>query len=190
MKKRIIRMLAALLAAGFMLWVMERPPEAQPKTLEPEFQIADEQVEIVPGTNATVLRVVDGDTFVADLDGTGEVKVRMLGVDTPETVDPRKSVQCFGKDASNFTKKLLEGKRVSLDIDPLADERDKYGRLLRIVVLPDGTDVNAELIRQGYAHAYLSFPLDPERKHLYKTLENDAKEELRGLWNPDACNES
>lgn len=138
-------------------------------------------------TNATVVHVVDGDTLDADIDGLGKARIRLLGVNTPETVDPRKAVECFGKDASNFSKKTLkEGSRILLALDPQADERDKYGRLLRNVILPDGTDFNALLVREGYAYAYTSFPLSPERKVEIIRLEKEAKETNRGLWG-DAC---
>ena len=97
---------------------------------------------------ATVIRVVDGDTVIARL-GSGAVeKIRLLGVDTPEVVDPRKPVQCFGHAASDFTKAQLTGRRVSLELD--AEQRDKYGRLLAYVIL-DGHRYNDELLERGYA---------------------------------------
>jgi micrococcal nuclease len=133
-------------------------------------------------TNATVTEVADGDTLTVVFDDGTEARIRMLGVDTPETVDPRKPVQCFGKEASDFTKGVLTDARVRLDPDPLADERDVYGRLLRNVTTEDGTDFNAQLIAEGYAHAYLSFPLDPVRKKQLADLEAQAKAEQRGLW--------
>lgn len=140
-------------------------------------------------TNALVTRVKDGDTIVARPDNGEEVTVRLLGVNTPETVDPRKPVECFGKEASKFTKSKLDGQRVRLLADPQADERDKYGRLLRNVILEDGTDYNALLIKDGYAYAYLSFPLDPARKRELKQLETEAREAKRGLWADGACEE-
>ncbi len=135
-------------------------------------------------TNAIVIRVVDGDTLVAKLDSEPqkEYKVRLLGVNTPETVDPRRAVQCFGKQASDLSKKTLSGKRVRLEADPQADERDKYDRLLRNLILEDGTDFNASLVREGYANAYLSFPLNPVRKAELRRLETEAKAAKRGLW--------
>lgn len=140
-------------------------------------------------TNATIVRVVDGDTFVAVLDGEeGEFKVRMLGINTPETVDPRRPVECFGKEASHRLKSLLTpGLRVSLKGDPQADDRDKYLRLLRNVQLPDGTDVNASMVRDGYAEAYLSFPLNRERKQELKKLQEIARASQSGLWSPSVC---
>jgi len=138
--------------------------------------------------NATVVRVVDGDTLVAKLDAEpGEWTIRFLGIDTPETVDPRKPVQCMGKQASDFSKALLTGKRVRLVADLQADERDMYGRLLRNILLEDGTDVNARLVREGYAHAYLSFPLTPARKVELKGLQEQAKTDRVGLWDPAIC---
>lgn len=138
-------------------------------------------------TNASVTHVADGDTFDVTFDNGEKATIRMLGIDTPETVDPRKTVQCFGKEASNYTKSKLTDARVKLDADPKADERDKYGRLLRNVTLADGTDYNLSLVQQGYAHAYLSFPLDPARKKQISDAEQEAKTAQRGLWAPDAC---
>src|SRR3954470_10088035 len=104
---------------------------------------------------ATVIRDVDGDTVIARLpDGTVE-KVRLLGVDTPEVVDPRKPVQCFGHAASDFTKSRLTGKRVSLELD--AEQRDKYGRLLAYLIV-DGRRYNDELLERGYARFLVIAP--------------------------------
>jgi len=138
-------------------------------------------------TNASVQRVIDGDTLVARFDTGETATIRMLGVNTPETVDPRKPVECFGHEASTFTKTTLDGKLVRLDADPQADERDKYGRLLRNITMEDGTDFNAMLVEQGYAHAYLSFPLNPARKKQLSDLQKEAQDAQRGLWAPNAC---
>jgi len=144
---------------------------------------------VVKPANAMVEKVVDGDTLEAKLDDEGKIfKIRLLGINTPETVDPRRPVECFGKEASNKMKELLTGKRIRLEADPQADERDKYGRLLRNAFLEDGTDINAFMVREGYAYAYLSFPLDAKRKKELKKLQEDAKMAQRGLWNPESCN--
>lgn len=127
----------------------------------------------------TVVRVVDGDTLQIELDGE-LVKVRLIGVDTPETVHPQKPVEHFGKQASAFTKRLVEGKAVRLESDPQTANRDKYGRLLRYVYLKDGTLVNALIIRKGYGHAYTRFPFQFMEK--FRELERHAREEKRGLW--------
>ncbi|MBU1348440.1 thermonuclease family protein [Patescibacteria group bacterium] len=183
---------ALLLAAVYGVFLMVGGP-----TLSEVSEVGEEIVEppVVVTTstpvveaNATVTRVVDGDTFHVTFDAEpGDWTIRMLGVDTPETVDPRKEVQCMGKEASDFMKGLLTGRRVRLEADVQADERDKYDRLLRNVLLEDGTDVNALLVRQGYAHAYLSFPLAPERKVELRDLQEQAKADTVGLWNPESC---
>lgn len=120
------------------------------------------------------VRAVDGDTL--ELDG-GE-RLRLIGVDTPETVDPRRPVQYFGEEASAFTRRMAQGKSVRLEYDQ--DTRDRYGRTLAYVYLPDGTFLNAEIIRQGYGHAYTRFPFRYQEQFL--ALEREAREQGRGLW--------
>ncbi len=127
-----------------------------------------------PGAAQLVERVVDGDTIIVQ--GVG--RVRLIGVDTPETVDPRRPVECFGKEASAFTKRMLEGQRARLEYD--RDRTDRYGRTLAYVYLPNGTFANAEIVRQGYGHAYTRFPfryLDEFRRY-----EREARQGQRGLW--------
>lgn len=136
---------------------------------------------------AEVEKVIDGDTIEVTYGGRKET-VRFLGIDTPETHDPRKPVQCFGQAASDYNKSLLEGKSVRLEPDATNSDRDKYRRLLRYVYLPDGTLVNAKLIQDGYAFAYVVFPL--ERLDEFKALEQQARAENRGLWAGCNVNES
>jgi micrococcal nuclease len=121
-----------------------------------------------------VKRVIDGDTLELS---NGET-VRLIGVDTPETKDPRKPVQYFGKEATAFTQRTVAGKRVRLEYDQ--QRHDKYGRTLAYVYLDDGTFVNAEIIRQGFGVAYTQFPF----KYLeqFRQLEREAREAGRGLW--------
>ncbi len=139
--------------------------------------------------NAQMVRVVDGDTLIVRYDGTNrDDRIRLLGINTPEVVDPRKPVECFGKEASAYMHKIIDGKRIRLEGDPQADDVDKYGRLLRNVFLTDGTDINAMMVRDGYAYAYLFFPLNPVRKQQLKKLENSARIAQRGLWSPKTCN--
>lgn len=124
----------------------------------------------------------DGDTVVVDMNGVDE-KVRFIGVDTPETHDPRKPVQCFGKKASEFTKNLIGDNPVRLEADPTNTNRDRYNRLLRYVYLPDGTLVNLEIIKQGYGFAYLSFPV--QKAEEFRAAQKEARANMRGLWS--AC---
>jgi micrococcal nuclease len=127
---------------------------------------------------ATVVRVVDGDTIQVKL-STGKLdKVRIIGIDTPETVDPRKEVQCYGKEASAKMKVLLNRKKVTLEMNP-AEDKDKYGRLLRYVSIK-GKDIGAQMIKDGYAFSYKSYP--HPRLDQYNELEKSASESKTGLW--------
>ena len=120
-------------------------------------------------------------------------KIRLIGIDTPETVDPRKPVQCFGKEASAKTKSLLDEQYVRLEKDPIGDTIDKYGRLLWYVYrvpessgrLNDNLFVNAELVKQGYAYAYTKYPFS--RSEEFKRYETEARNARRGLWSPSTC---
>jgi len=136
------------------------------------------------GTNAPgtykVIQFEDGDTITIDLNGTKE-RVRFIGVDTPETQDPRKPVQCFGKAASNFTKQLIGDSYIRLESDPLSSNRDRYDRLLRYIYLPDNRLVQAEIIKQGYGFAYVSFPFTKSDE--FRAYEKEARQASRGLWN-------
>jgi len=101
----------------------------------------------------SVVKVVDGDTLSVSINGKTET-IRLIGINTPETVDPRKPVECFGKEASNKAKELLSGKRVRLETDSTQGDRDKYGRLLRYVWLEYDIFFNKQMISDGYAYEY------------------------------------
>lgn len=129
------------------------------------------------GLEVRVKRVVDGDTLLLE----GGERVRLIGVDTPETKDPRKPVQCFGKEASAFlASRLPPGTAVHLVAD--VEQRDVFDRLLAYVYrLPDGMFVNAELVAQGYAQV---LTISPNVAHAddFVRLARDAREAGRGLW--------
>ena len=131
-----------------------------------------------------VTRVIDGDTIEIE----GGEKVRYIGIDTPETVDPRKPVQCFGVEASKKNKEMVEGKMVRLEKD--ITDRDKYNRLLRYVWLND-VFVNLELVKQGFAYSY-SYPPDIKYQGEFLKAQQEAREAKRGLWSacPDAEKET
>jgi len=132
-----------------------------------------------------VLRVIDGDTIVVDSNGL-KITVRLIGIDTPETKHPTKPVQYYGKEASRFTDNLLKGEKVYLVGDTEGDKIDKYGRTLAHVYrAPDGLFVNAEIIRQGYGHAYTRFPFKYMEE--FKQLERFARKAEKGLWGPTAA---
>ncbi len=129
---------------------------------------------------AEVIKVVDGDTIHVLLDNKDQT-VRLIGVDTPETVDPRKKVQCFGKEASNFTKQQLSNKTLFLEKDDSQGDRDKYQRILRYVFLSDGTNFNKLLIEQGYAHEY-TYDVSYQYQAEFKKAQQEAMVNNRGLW--------
>lgn len=119
-------------------------------------------------------RVIDGDTIELD---AGE-RVRLIGVNTPENADPRREVRQMAAAATDFTRRLCEGRRVRLEYD--WERQDRYGRTLGYVFLEDGTFVNAEIVRQGYGHAYTRFPF----RYLedFRAYEREARAAGRGLW--------
>ncbi len=134
-----------------------------------------------------ITRVVDGDTMKVSINGT-EDTIRLIGIDTPETVHPSKPVECFGMEASNKAKELLDGKMVKLEADSSQGERDKYGRLLRYIFLQDGTNFNKLMISEGYAYEY-TYNLPYKYQAEFKSAEQYAKTNEKGLWAPDACSE-
>ena len=131
---------------------------------------------------ASVVRVVDGDTFLAKVAGSGRaLRVRVIGVDTPETVKPNTPVRCYGPQASKFTKHLLlAGTQVRASHEPGGDV-DRYGRQLWDVWLPDGRFLESVLVASGAARAY-PFPPQTEYAPLLRTLQAQARTERRGLW--------
>jgi len=134
-----------------------------------------------------VSKVLDGDTIEIIRFGKTE-KVRLIGVDTPETVDPRKTVQCFGHEASDYTKRTLSDKTIKLEFDPIVGERDKYGRLLGYVWLNSDTLINNELVKQGYAHEYTYRSQAYKYQSLFRASEQEAKQAAAGFWSPQTCN--
>lgn len=134
-----------------------------------------------------VLRVVDGDTIVIEVDGKSE-SIRMIGVDTPELNDSRTGVQCFAKEAAEKTKVLVTGKNIFLEKDDSQGERDKYKRLLGYVFLENGAFVNKALIAGGFAHEYTYDGAYKYQKQ-FKAAQVEAKQSELGLWAPNACPE-
>ncbi len=143
------------------------------------FDSASETLQNVQPGYYRVTKFDDGDTITVNMNGTNET-IRFIGVDTPETHDPRKAVQCFGYAAAVFTKNLIGENPVRLKADPLNTNRDRYNRLLRYVYLPDGRLVNGEIIKQGYGFAYTSFPVEKAKEFL--KYQRQARKENRGLW--------
>lgn len=145
---------------------------------------------------ATVERVVDGDTIVVEImgrsDGPGagfaeigeEYRLRLIGIDTPESVKLNSPIECFGKEASAAATALLEGQVVRLVKD--VEETDRYDRLLRYVYI-EGEMANARLVANGYASAY-TYPPNIRWSETFVQLEREARSNDRGLWSPETCN--
>jgi micrococcal nuclease len=139
-------------------------------------------------SNILVTRAVDGDTLVLE---TGE-RVRLIGIDTPEMHESAKLyrdaqrshndiavIQAMGRRSYKFTRHLVEGKRVSLEFD--VEKRDRYKRLLAYVYLLDGTFVNAEIVKEGYA-SLMTYPPNVKYVDLFLRLYQEARQNKKGLW--------
>ena|SRR3989344_4593299 len=158
------------------------------QTLQPKTQTISNQARVIESLPASqsaqlvkAVRVIDGDTIKLE---TGET-VRYIGIDTPETKHPQKKLQCFGKEAMQKNKELVEGKLIKLEKD--ISETDRYSRLLRYVYLPtdaspSGIFINEYLVREGFAHTS-TFPPDVKYSDHFINLEYQAREKNFGLWN-------
>ena len=132
-----------------------------------------------------VTKIIDGDTLMIKINDK-ETAIRLIGIDTPETKDPRKTVQCFGKEATEKAIELMENKKVRLESDETQDDKDKYGRLLRYVYLNDGTLVNKKLIEDGFGFEY-TYKIPYKFQFEFKEAQKLAEEKKMGLWNENIC---
>lgn len=121
------------------------------------------------GTTTKVTRVIDGDTFETE---TGE-KVRLIGINAPEISD------IFGKEAKQYLSYLIENKTVDLQTDNISNDRDRYQRLLRYVILDD-IDINKKMVSDGYAFAYLKYRFSKSNE--YEQAQLEARENNNGIW--------
>jgi micrococcal nuclease len=139
--------------------------------------LLEEEESPVGLVDAKVVRVVDGDTVVVRYEGREE-RIRLIGVDTPETVHPNKPVEAYGEEAKEYTKKKLEEKDIQIEFD--VKERDRYGRLLGYIWV-DGLLFNDELLKMGYAKV-ATFPPNVKYVETFKETERNAREKQVGLW--------
>lgn len=145
--------------------------------------------------DALVIKVVDGDTVKLrfldednDEEKEKEKTVRLIGIDTPETVHPNKPVECMGIEASDYAKKTLENKYIKFESDSSQGEVDRYDRSLGYVHLEDGTNFNKLIIEEGYAHEYTYSKSNPYKyQKEFKEAEVFAQNEERGLWEDGVC---
>ena len=126
-----------------------------------------------------VVRVIDGDTFEIE----GGERVRLIGVDTPESVKPDTPVECFGKESSDYLRSLVEGKEVRLERD--RTDRDRYARLLRYAYLGD-VFINERIVRDGYAES-VAYKPDTAKQAVLDRAEETAKIERRGRFADSVC---
>ena len=195
--KKILLFGIGLLALAFtLLGAQNREPVATPPSVPQLANVTTSMTDgattpPLPNDTYPVAKVIDGDTISIIKDGK-TVTLRLIGLDTPETVDPRKPVQCFGKAASDKAKELLAGKTVRLEFDSSQGLLDKYGRTLAYVFLPPQPNVPAEIlfneymIAEGYAHEY-TYNLPYKYQREFKAAEARAREEKKGLWADDTC---
>ncbi|ORB68786.1 thermonuclease family protein [Mycolicibacterium tusciae] len=134
-------------------------------------------------TTAEVLRVVDGDTVDIRDDLRGRLRIRVLGIDTPETKKPGYTVGCWGPEATSFAQANLVGQRVALVTDPTQDRTDRYGRTLAYLVRADGWDYSVEAARAGTARSYV-YDRPVSRHGAIQAAEVEARIAGRGLWGP------
>lgn len=136
-------------------------------------------------TNAEVVRVVDGDTLDVRSDTNGRLRIRVLGIDTPEVVKPNTPVQCGGPQASEYAKTLFpQGQRVQLVADSSQDAHDRYGRTLAFVLLPSGLNYSIDAARTGHARAY-TYGHRPSRwASEIAAAEHQAQADRTGIWGP------
>jgi len=140
---------------------------------------AHSEVVIDPNIYYPVTYVVDGDTFKVDVGKI--ITIRVLGINTPETVDPRKPVECYGPEASKQAKALLDGHKVRLVFNPNRETMDKYGRYLMYVYRDDGLFYNEVMVKDGYAREYTfgtPYSFQPE----FRADQKVAQKAKLGLW--------
>ena len=172
MKKKFF--LLVILIAGLFLTSSLHPVTPKKQAAISHEATSTAQLSTAADADVLVTRVIDGDTIEIE----GGKKVRYIGVNTPETVDPRKPVECFGKEASEENARLVGGKRVRLKKD--VSQTDKYGRLLRFVYVGD-LMINDYLVRQGFAYAD-TVPPDVAYASEFRKAQQDARAHTRGLW--------
>ena len=135
------------------------------------------------GTYFKVKRVVDGDTFWIDDGSAKGLKIRLIGVDAPETRNTgRKEAGRFGKESSDYLSSLIAGKKIRLEYD--VDHFDRYGRTLAYAYLEDGTFVNSKLVKEGYA-TVMTVPPNVKYAYTFLKLERKARKQKRGMWDTD-----
>ena len=182
-RRRTVTVVVCLLLGAVLVWMDHRytAQKSQNRPLS-KVKTVSYDTEKYHGKTFKVINVVDGDTIDIDIpDGEYEkTRIRLWGVDTPETKNDKTGIMYFGPQASEFTKKLTTGKNVTIYLDEDKNTRGKYGRLLAYVKLPDGRFLNEALLNEGFAYSDLRFR--HSLYHKYKRLQAAAKSQKKGLW--------
>lgn len=182
-KKYIIEISIALiiLIPGIIAGTVKKEEIFEALGIETSTKTSRETTSVIAG-EYEVVSVTDGDTFQINYNGA-KTKVRLIGVDTPESVHPdSKKNNEYGKQASNYTKSLLEGKTVKLEFD--VSPTDKYGRLLAYVYLENGEMLNEKLLKEGYAQV-ATYPPNVKYVEKFEALQKEARENKVGFWAKD-----
>lgn len=134
-----------------------------------------------------VTHVVDGDTIDIEVSGVKN-RIRLLGINTPESVAQNRPIECFGKESAERVKELLINQAVTIKLDPNKPEKDEYGRILAYVWRGDNLFINQALIEEGYAYEYTYHKERYQYQSDFKEAEGRAKKEGMGLWAVTTCN--
>jgi micrococcal nuclease len=168
-------------------WTIAREIYTKLGEAKSTFGASKQKTALSASEEAKVKQVFDGDTFLVILHGQ-EKKVRIIGINTPETGGPYRTRECFGQEAKKELQKILpQGSIVRLEPDASQHNQDTYGRLLRAVYV-DQINVGEHMIRQGFAHEY-TYQVPYQYQALFREAEHEAKENQRGLWGKNACGE-
>ena len=173
---RLILGLSLFLVGVFLFWFLRAAVYFDP----------DREVSIEENVYYPVVYVVDGDTFKTRVAGK-TITVRLLGVNTPETVDPRRNVECYGPEASQAVKGLISGQKVLMKLNPQRERRDKYGRYLAYVYLENGLFLNEYVLQEGLAREY-TYGRPYTFQAEFRAIEAEAQAGQKGLWG--SCKES
>lgn len=198
MKRKNLYIAGGIIAFFVIIGIFSPEPDKHAiQDLDAPYTTQDNELKTTPIDSSTststtpsqfysIVSVVDGDTVKISVDGKTET-FRLIGMDTPETVDPRKEVQCFGVEASNKAKELLSGKKVRIETDASQGTYDKYNRLLGYIYREDGLFYNKYMIEQGYAHEY-TYNAPYKYQTEFKNAQKEAENKKAGLWASDTCN--
>ena len=181
MKKHVLPSMLILLFLGialisFCLYAYKHPfLPAPPSVIKKE----SEQTATVSGVEAFVEHVVDGDTIDVMIDNQ-KTPIRLIGINAPEKY-AGKDPECFAGEAYQYVKQRIEDRQIVLVADISQENKDKYERLLRYVLLPDGTNLNLELIEKGYAREY-TYKVPYQYQQEFRSAQETAKKQAVGLW--------